>query len=565
MPGRRRAVEGRGRCGSIRACRRVGGQRSRHRLGTISGRRRTWIVVVVVLVATPGIALVASVRDRGGSATPESPRFVDETTSRGHRATGTTVTSTSSSAAAWRHSTATTTGATTSTSPEVHEPAALYRNESPVGGALRFRRRTVGRHRSRVGHRRVSPRHRRRRPHGSGRPPPRRQRHPPRASATAGSRRANDRFGIDARRRVDRRLQRDVGRARTVAHAGVRQLPGTRHLRLRQERARATRRPATGRYAPPIALDPGYCALSALFSDWDRSGERDLRLANDRNYYRDGSEQLWRVAPGEAPRLYTERDGWRPLQIWGMGIASQDLTGDGRPEVFITSQGDNKLQTLVGGDALPTYADIALERGVTAQRPYAGGDVLPSTAWHPEFGDVNNDGFVDLFITKGNVEAQVDYAQSRSEQPPAGSPRWHVRRGGAGRGHRRVRAGSWRRARRPEPRRHARPRRGRTGARTSRCGATSAGVTPSSPARGPLDRAAAPTAGPEPGRHRCVGGGEGRRSAPSTAKSPSAAATPVASSAGSTSGSAITTPLASASSGPTARPGRGWTRAPTSS
>ena len=36
--------------------------------------------------------------------------------------------------------------------------------------------------------------------------------------------------------------------------------------------------------------------------------------------------------------------------------------------------------------------------------------MLPSTAWHPEFEDVNNDGFVDLFVTKGNVEAQVDYA-----------------------------------------------------------------------------------------------------------------------------------------------------------
>ena len=36
--------------------------------------------------------------------------------------------------------------------------------------------------------------------------------------------------------------------------------------------------------------------------------------------------------------------------------------------------------------------------------------MLPSTAWHPEFEDVNNDGFPDLFVTKGNVEAQVDYA-----------------------------------------------------------------------------------------------------------------------------------------------------------
>ena len=93
-----------------------------------------------------------------------------------------------------------------------------------------------------------------------------------------------------------------------------------------------------------------------------------------------------------------------------MGIASRDLTGDGYPEVFLTSQGDNKLQTLENGPAQPTYKDMALKAGVTAQRPYAGGDVLPSTAWHPEFEDVNNDGFVDLFISKGNVEAQPDHA-----------------------------------------------------------------------------------------------------------------------------------------------------------
>jgi enediyne biosynthesis protein E4 len=168
--------------------------------------------------------------------------------------------------------------------------------------------------------------------------------------------------------------------------------------------------PTGDAYAAPIALTPGYCALSMLFSDWGRSGRRDLRMANDRNYYIDGEEQLWRVAPGEAPRRYTEADGWEPLQIWGMGIASQDLTGDGHPEVFLTSQGDNKLQTLADGAAQPAYHDIALQRGVTAQRPFVGGDVLPSTAWHPEFEDVNNDGFVDLFITKGNVEAQADYA-----------------------------------------------------------------------------------------------------------------------------------------------------------
>ncbi|MBI5088316.1 MAG: CRTAC1 family protein [Actinobacteria bacterium] len=171
-------------------------------------------------------------------------------------------------------------------------------------------------------------------------------------------------------------------------------------------------RPTTGgdAYAVPLALSPGYCTLSVLFSDWSRTGRRDLRMTNDRHYYLDGEDQLWHVVPGEAPREYTEADGWRPLRLWGMGIASQDVDGDGLPEVFLTSQGDNKLQTLDGGTDRPAYRDVALDSGVTAQRPYTGGDVLPSTAWHPQFDDVNNDGLFDLFISKGNVEAQPDYA-----------------------------------------------------------------------------------------------------------------------------------------------------------
>jgi len=163
-------------------------------------------------------------------------------------------------------------------------------------------------------------------------------------------------------------------------------------------------------YDPPIVLAPGYCTLSMLFSDWDRSGRRDLRVSNDRQYYRDGMEQLWNMEPGEAPRLYTADDGWVSMQIWGMGIASRDLTGDGLPEVYLTSQGDNKLQTLTAGPEQPTYRDIALRRGVNSAVPFAGGESLPSTAWHPEFADVNDDGFIDLFVSKGNVGAQIGYA-----------------------------------------------------------------------------------------------------------------------------------------------------------
>jgi enediyne biosynthesis protein E4 len=169
-------------------------------------------------------------------------------------------------------------------------------------------------------------------------------------------------------------------------------------------------RPDGDAYGPPLALVPGYCPLSMLFSDWNRSGRRDLRVSNDRQYYADGEEQLWRVEPGADPVPYTDADGWARLQIWGMGIASHDLTGDGYPEVYLTSQGDNKLQTLTSGAETPAYRDVAFRSGVHAPVPFTGGDAGASTAWHPEFVDVNADGFMDLFVTKGNVNEQVGYA-----------------------------------------------------------------------------------------------------------------------------------------------------------
>lgn len=161
-------------------------------------------------------------------------------------------------------------------------------------------------------------------------------------------------------------------------------------------------RPADGAYPAPHMLTPGYCPLSALFSDWGRLGQADLRLSNDRHYYvRGGQEQMWAMEP--AVRLYTEADGWVRHQLWGMGIASRDLTGDGRPEVFLSSMGDQRLQGL-GDGSEPRYADMPFAVGATAHRPFIGEDGRPSTGWHIAFGDVQNDGRDDVFIAKGNVD-----------------------------------------------------------------------------------------------------------------------------------------------------------------
>jgi enediyne biosynthesis protein E4 len=181
-------------------------------------------------------------------------------------------------------------------------------------------------------------------------------------------------------------------------------------------------RPDGRGFAAPLALKPSFCALSMLFSDWNGSGLPSLRVSNDREYYKGGSEQMWHVEAGKAPALYTAAEGWKPLKIWGMGIASTDVTGDGLPDYFMTSMADNKLQVLAGGPEKATFKDVALARNAIAQRPYVGGDFHPSTGWHAEFQDVNNDGVQDLFIAKGNVSAMPDFAAKDPNNLLLGQP-----------------------------------------------------------------------------------------------------------------------------------------------
>lgn len=188
-------------------------------------------------------------------------------------------------------------------------------------------------------------------------------------------------------------------------------------------------RPKGKGFDAPLPLKPSYCALSMLFTDWNRSGTPSLRVSNDREYYKGGTEQMWHLPPGQPPALYTAAEGWKPLKIWGMGIASSDVNGDGYPDYFLTSMADSKLQVLAGGPDKATFKDVAFAMHATAHRPYTGGDLRPSTGWHAEFQDVNNDGWQDLFVAKGNVSDMPDFAHDDPNNLMLGGPEGFVEAG----------------------------------------------------------------------------------------------------------------------------------------
>lgn len=153
---------------------------------------------------------------------------------------------------------------------------------------------------------------------------------------------------------------------------------------------------ADGYIAQP--LSPGFCPLSILAAN-DARGRPTLRLSNDRHYYVSGGfEQMWDIAE---QRFLGPQDGWQNVSLWGMGIASRDLNGDGLDEVMLTSMGDQLLQF---AQPQGVYTAAPFSIGTYAQRPHVGDDGRPSTGWHAEFADVDNDGRADLFIAKGNVD-----------------------------------------------------------------------------------------------------------------------------------------------------------------
>src|SRR5262245_4076702 len=164
---------------------------------------------------------------------------------------------------------------------------------------------------------------------------------------------------------------------------------------------------AFGKKLLPETMGSGIAVI-----DFDGDGKPDLLFVNSRPW--PGRES---ASPPPAPALYRNRgDGTFEdvtascglgVSVYGLGVAVGDYDNDGRPDLFITAIGGNRLfHNEPGGPHGRRFVDVTSTAGVGGPDTWPGGTAddflkrqqplaFPSSA---TFVDYDGDGRLDLFV-----------------------------------------------------------------------------------------------------------------------------------------------------------------------
>jgi hypothetical protein len=140
-------------------------------------------------------------------------------------------------------------------------------------------------------------------------------------------------------------------------------------------------------------------ALGVAFADYDGDGFTDIFVSNDgmqQYLYHNNGDGTFKECALEAGLALTA-DG---KGLSGMGTVFQDYDNDGRPDVLVTVL-PRELYALYHNDGDGSFAYKSLEAGL-------GVLTSGSSGWGVGFEDFDNDGWKDLFVAQGHVLDNVE-------------------------------------------------------------------------------------------------------------------------------------------------------------
>ena len=140
-------------------------------------------------------------------------------------------------------------------------------------------------------------------------------------------------------------------------------------------------------------------ALGVAFADYDDDGDQDVYVANDSE-----PNLLWRNDGGwvlrEAAALAGAAYSEEGRSQAGMGVDFGDWDNDGDLDLFVTNFSDD-VNTLYRNLGDGTFDDATAAAGLT-------GSVRPLLGWSTAFFDADNDGWQDLFVANGHLYPQLE-------------------------------------------------------------------------------------------------------------------------------------------------------------
>lgn len=136
--------------------------------------------------------------------------------------------------------------------------------------------------------------------------------------------------------------------------------------------------------------------MGVAAADSTLSGRMDLMITNDKlmnSFYRNlGGGKFEEAAFDENVAL--REDG---TYISGMGVDFRDLDNDGYPDIVLVAL-DGETFPVYRNNGKGSFVEVTRESGMTRES-------LPMSGYSPIIADFDNDGWKDIFVTRGHVQS----------------------------------------------------------------------------------------------------------------------------------------------------------------
>ena len=147
-----------------------------------------------------------------------------------------------------------------------------------------------------------------------------------------------------------------------------------------------------------VAAASGSYPMTCVAADYDNDGWPDIYVACDSTpswLFRNQHDGTFREEALERGIALSE-DG---MEQAGMGVAVGDFDLDGNLDVFKTNFSDD-TNVLYRNDGKGNFDDVTIRSGLGVETRYVG--------WGTGMFDLDNDGFLDLFVVTGTVYPEVE-------------------------------------------------------------------------------------------------------------------------------------------------------------